>query len=47
MGNRLAGPRGRWGLLEIRKNNLPPLQGPGYNLRLPCAEEIAKPHEHE
>lgn len=26
---------------------LPPLRGPGYNLRLPCAEEIAETHEHE
>jgi hypothetical protein len=33
--------------LEIVKNGLPPLQGPGYNLRLPSAEEIAETHEHE
>jgi hypothetical protein len=33
--------------LEIIKNGLPPLRGPGYNLRLPSAEEIAETHEHE
>jgi len=34
-------------LPEILYNGLPPLGGPGYNLRLPCAEEITETHEHE
>jgi hypothetical protein len=45
---RVSEPEGEgWGLLEIRKNGLPPLLGPGYNLRLPRAEEIAETHDHE
>ena len=40
-------PRHQAEAIEIRKNGLPDLQGPGYNLRLPCAEEIAETHDHE
>ena len=42
-----VGPGAPGRLPEFLDNGLPRLGGPGYNLRLPCAEEITETHEHE